>query len=151
MSELGRAAESGAEQLSIIAEAWEVVRNARQVVRDARRESEVALAGLAHLERLEARARVEEEEIGDGGYCQCMERRRAIVGGESIEDAVELSDDDDVQVLAVSYRPMLVRNQPPVPYVHGNFIRRFPAASGENSCGSVFDPPTPAADDEASS
>ena len=147
MGDAGRAAQSGVDQNVVeawVAEAWEVVRNAR-------RESEVALAGLAHVERLEARARVGEEEMGDGGYCQCMERMRARVGGESIEDAVELSDDDDVQVLAVSYRPMLVRNQPAVPYVHGNFIRRFPAASGENSCGSVCNPPTPAADDEASS
>ena len=96
------------------------IAGALKITRAVRRECEAALAGLAYVERLEAqaRARVEEEEaggMGDACYCQCRETR-TVVGGLTMEDAVELSDDDDVEILAVTFgqQPILPKNQPPI-------------------------------------
>jgi hypothetical protein len=91
-----------------------------QLSRGMMKECAGALAVLAHMERrdaeekalmvrreAEAKARRAHEE--EGCMCQCLDRR-----GETMEDALELSDDEELEILAVTHRPMLVKNQPAI-------------------------------------
>ena len=71
--------------------------------------------------------------------------------GAALMALVELSEDIKSVLKKLKTKPAALKAKPPVPYVQGNFILRFPAANGNNSRGFVFNRPTPAADDTASS
>ena len=75
--------------------------------------------------------------------------------GRTREDALEISDDDDVEILAVTYRPILpLPGCYRMPNFDDNFIPGLRGASADNSCGSVCDASTATgrgADDGASS